>query len=492
MKSISHVALLGLAAVATATAAERQPNIVIFLADDLGYGGVGCYGAPVPTPHIDRLAAEGVRCTDAHAPAAVCCPTRYGLLTGRYPWRVNGNCWALLDSKCLIEPDRRTMAAHAQQAGYATMAIGKWHLGFGDKDGIDFNQPLGRGPVDLGFQGFLGSIDNLGGNVLIDGRTIIGADPAKPFQVVRNKGRQTLTGNPEVQQWTSQTAHERFLTTAEEFIAKQGQQPFLLYFASFAVHQPLKPRDGFTGSRYGAYADYTADLDDQVGRIRAALEKSGVLDDTILVFTSDNGANEEPQAVKAGLRVNAPLQGSKSTTWEAGHRVPLIVRYPGKIPAGTTSDALIGLNDLYRTTAALAGLPAPTKQAAPDSVDVSAAWCSGGTAREELVLVATGCKPYEHALRSGKLLFIDAPAATSIAFTRGDKMKHGGALWPDLGYTHNELDEHGHALPGAAAVQLYDLATDPGQTRNLAAERPDEVTRLRQRLHQLLKKPEAP
>jgi arylsulfatase A-like enzyme len=472
---------------AAATAAERQPNIVIFLADDLGYGGVGCYGAPVPTPHIDRLAAEGVRCTDAHAPAAVCCPTRYSLLTGRYPWRVNGNCWALLDSKCLIEPDRRTIAAHARDAGYATLAVGKWHLGFGNKDGWDFNQPLGRGPVDLGFQGFLGSIDNLGGNVLIDGRTIIGADPAKPFQMTKNKGRQTLTGNPEAQTWTSETAHERFLTTAEEFIAKQGQQPFLLYFASFAVHQPLRPRTDFAGrSPYGAYGDYTMDLDDQVGRIRAALEKSGVLDDTILVFTSDNGANEDPKAVKAGLRVNAPLQGSKSTTWEAGHRVPLIVRHPGKIPAGTTSDALIGLNDLYRTTAALAGLPAPGKQAAPDSVDVSNAWRSGGAAREELVLVATGYKPYEHALRSGKLLFIDAPAATSIAFTRGDKMKHGGALWTDLGFTHNELDANGHAKPDAAPAQLYDLATDPSQRVNLAAQRPDEVTRLRARLKQLL------
>jgi arylsulfatase A-like enzyme len=380
---------------------RSSPSIVFILADDLGYGDLSCYGAKrVETPNIDRLAKEGRRFTDAHSPHSVCTPTRYSLLTGRYAWRTwngSGTLWS--NDPLLIEEDRPTIASLLKSAGYATACIGKWHLGFGspsqpgwdDLLGPDYNRALKPGPLECGFDRFFG-IPHVGQlpHVYIRDHHVVGVESlAKPMRLVLDPNpvfhkpyleRPRHIGkvpwhtfeNIETISYEHEELGLRLTQEAVNWIGEQSpDQPFFLYFAHRNPHTPLRPNPKFLGSsKIGKYGDFLNELDWCVGQVLDALESSDLADQTLVVLSSDNGGIAKyvqmDEAVINGHHVNGPLRGQKTQAYEGGHRVPLLVRWPGKVAAGSTSDALVALTDVFATLAELTGQSVP-RGAAEDS-----------------------------------------------------------------------------------------------------------------------------
>ena len=307
---------------AAVSAAAAQPNIILILADDLGYGDIGAYGATlIKTPHIDRLAEEGVRFTDFYASSNVCTPSRAGLLTGRYAVRdgLADRTVTVNDTRGL-PPGSTTMASLLQNHGYRTGLFGKWHLGHHTNDQL---------PNFHGFDEFYGLLHP--------------NDDEQPLY--RNTRRST---EPLVQGALTR----RFTEEAERFIDTSNEQPFFLYMSHTAPHIPLVPSPAFANtSEAGAYGDVVQELDWSVGRLLDALERNGIAGNTVIVFTSDNGPFPEGSA--GGLR------GGKATAWDGGYRVPFIARWPGRIPAGSASNAMAMNIDLLPTFAAIVGAPVP-------------------------------------------------------------------------------------------------------------------------------------
>ncbi|MEM1069560.1 MAG: arylsulfatase [Planctomycetota bacterium] len=373
MKSIIHlcVACLGLASIQCL--ADDRPNIVLINADDLGYGDVGCYGATkIQTPNIDRLAKEGRRFTDAHTASAVCSPSRYGLITGQYPLRRNFWGPLPLTQALTIETTQPTIASVLKSSGYATAMIGKWHLGFGAGK-TDWNKPLKPGPLELGFDYYFGmpTVNSGPPFVYVENHSVVDYDPKDPFVMRQPSVTQRF---PEKSGYNAiggaRKAHERyrdeyvgttFAEKAVQWINEQSQrsesQPFFLYLATTNIHHPFTPHPRFKGtSQCGLYGDFVHELDWMVGEVLAALDKTGATDSTLVVFTSDNGGmlhNTGQKAWRAGHRLNGKLLGFKFGAWEGGHRVPFIVRWPAKVPAGTVSNALVSQLDLLPTFAAV-------------------------------------------------------------------------------------------------------------------------------------------
>ena len=449
---------------AWAQSAKGPPNIVIILADDLGYGDLRSYnaGSRIPTPHLDRLAVEGMRFTDAHAPSALCTPTRYGLLTGRYAWRTRLKKGVLNGySPLLIEPGRLTLASLLKGRGYATAAIGKWHLGLGAAEPADFSRPLDPGPNQVGFDYFFGipaSLD-MPPYVFVENRAATtpptGSAPASEMR--RRGGDGFWRAGAIAPGFTHQAVLPAIAEKAESFIGKQSAaRPFFLYLPLTAPHTPWMPAAEFRGrSGAGYYGDFVAHVDDVAGRVLRALDRAKVRDNTLVVFTSDNGAHWLPSDIEAwGHRANGALRGQKSDIWEGGHRIPFIVRWPGRIRAGGTSQELICLTDVLATVAAIVRAPLP-RDAAEDSVS--------------LLPVLLG-----RTLR--------APIREAIVHHSGDGtfgIRQG--TWKlALG-----LGSHGFSEPRTVAAaaggpegQLYDLATDPGEQDNVWLQHPEVVTRL--------------
>jgi len=371
---------------AGAKPAGAKPNIVIILADDLGWGSVGCYGADpklVRTPNIDRLAQEGRRFTDANTASSVCSPTRYALLTGRCCWRTSLKYEVLnVNAPLHIEPTRPTIASMLKQLGYRTAVVGKWHLGY-QSEKTDYTQPLRPGPQDVGFDYQFAVPSNHGDatGVFIEGERVAGlrSTTLSPGKYKNRMGRNQL--GLDAPQRVDEDVMPTLTDKAAAWLRQQEPgKPFFLYYAPVSVHNPITPSAKTRGSSpAGAYGDWIHELDHSVGAVLAALDEKGLAKDTLVLFTSDNGGEffgeEQAAAQAAGLKPMGPFKGDKHTVWEGGFRVPYIVRWPGRVPADTVCDEMISLTDTFATIAAFVGVPLPpVKDAAEDSFNVLPAW----------------------------------------------------------------------------------------------------------------------
>ncbi len=325
--------LAGGQAAAAAVPAPAKPNIIVILADDLGYGDLGSYGASHKTPALDRLASEGFRATNLILPANVCSPSRAALLTGRYPMR-NGHPFVFNEGiRCALDPAELTMAELLKTAGYRSLAVGKWHLG------IEFE---GAHPLDAGFDEFLGLKANYpqAGGAGAEGG-------AKGNTSTLYRGKAVEAGRTEMEELTA-----RYTDEVVRFITRQQDGPFFVYMAHHIPHTPVKPSKAFAGtSGAGVYGDFVAELDHSLGRVMKALKDSGREQNTLVVFLSDNGAT--------GRGSSGPLLGGKYVTTEGGHRVPGIFRWPGRIPAQQVGGTLISSMDLLPLFCDVAGVPLP-------------------------------------------------------------------------------------------------------------------------------------
>jgi arylsulfatase A-like enzyme len=490
---------VGLLAFADAEEAQvDKPNIILINADDLGYGDLSCYGATkLQTPNIDRLAEEGRRFTDAHSASAVCSPSRYGLLTGQFPLRRNFWGPTSYTQELTIDTVQPTLASVLKSAGYATAAVGKWHLGFG-KGKTDWNKPLKPGPLELGFDYYFGmpTVNSGPPWVYVENHGVVDYDPADPFV----HGKQ-----PATQRWPekgmgrfggAERAHLRYrdeyvgTTFAEKAVAwirernaQNKKQPFFLYLATTNIHHPFTPHPRFKGtSQCGLYGDFVHELDWTVGEVLNTLDALGIADNTLVVFTSDNGGmlNKTGQkAWKAGHRLNGKLLGIKFGAWEGGHRVPLIVRWPreGGVPTGTKSDALVSQIDLIATFAEVAGTSIP-EGAVVDGVSQLAEFTGTATKPARDLLVISPNSPMHLTIRKGKWVYI--PARDEGGFQQkniGDHCFGGAAVHKLTKQTNNDVVD-GTIREDAPPAQLYDLEADPYQAKNVHSEYPEVVAEL--------------
>ena len=402
LRLVLAMSLFGLPDSARSAAETSAPNIVYILCDDLGYGDVHCLNpdGKIPTPHMDRVAAEGMAFTDAHSSSAVCTPTRYGLLTGRYNWRSrlkNGVLGGM--SPPLIEPGRLTLPAFLKQHGYRTAAIGKWHLGmewtrktetlgFNDSiekgaDGwrVDFTQPIARGPNSMGFDYYFGiaaSLDMVPYTFIENDRVVAlpTEDTAFPMMLGR-AGGMTRKG-PGAPGFEAMAVLPTLTRKAVEYVGAQAADaksghPFFLYLPLNAPHTPIAPTPDWQGrSGLNPYADFVMQTDATVGAVLDALEKNGVAENTLVVVTSDNGCSPEAkfdELLAKGHNPSFVFRGTKADIFDGGHRIPFLARWPGRIKAGTKSDQIVCLNDFFATCAEILGAQLPAN-AAEDSVSI--------------------------------------------------------------------------------------------------------------------------
>ena len=446
------------------------PNIVYILADDMGYGDVSCLNpeSKIRTDRLDRLAAEGLRFTDAHASSAVCTPSRYSILTGRYNWRSSLKRAVLGGySKPLIETDRPTVASMLRERGYATGCIGKWHLGWewpkrsDDRKDIDYERAIRGGPTDVGFDRFFGisaSLD-MPPYVYVDGDTPT-AVPTREIEANEDPKAFWRAG-PIADDVELEDVLPRLTREAESFVDEHagGERPFFLYFPLPAPHTPILPTPEFQGkSGTNAYGDFCLQVDDVAGRIMDRLERHGIADDTIVIFTTDNGCSPQaglPELAELGHHPSYVFRGQKADIYEGGHRVPLLIRWPNGIEANRSCDDTVCLVDLMATLAELTGYDVPDA-AAEDSVSNLPLW--RGEADAEPIREATVHHSINgsFSIRRGKWKLELCPGS-------------GGWSWPQPG---EETDD----MP---AFQLYDLESDIGERTNVIAEHPDVESELK-------------
>lgn len=471
----SVLVVLALTVSSASTAlADDFPNIVYILADDLGYGDVRCLNpeSKIPTPHMDRLAAEGMTFTDAHSGSAVCTPTRYGILTGRYAWRSRLKKHVLYGyAPPLIESGERTVAHFLKEQGYRTACIGKWHLGLGwqTSDGtalnddttltgenIDFARPFTGGPVTLGFDYFFGisaSLDMPPYVYLENDRAMAIPRLMKPttFRVgLTAEGFETVDVLPQLA--------ERAVAWLREQQDAERERPFFLYLPLTSPHTPVVPLPELKGaSRAGDYGDFVVQTDAVVGQVLAALEQLGLANNTLVIVTSDNGSTEptEKMVTTYGHRPNYHFRGRKSDAWEGGHRVPFIVRWPARIAPGSNSTETICHTDLFATVADLIDMPLPD-DAAGDSVSMLPALLGEKTPAPLRAFTVHHSIDGTFALRQGPWKLIDAP---------------GSGGWSSQGENAPPAD--------GPPVQLYHLERDPGEALNLWAEEPARVAAMK-------------
>ncbi|WP_422659385.1 sulfatase family protein [Paenibacillus sp. EC2-1] len=357
----------------------QKPNMIYIITDDLGYGDLSCYGAQqFATPHIDRLAEEGRMYTDAHASSAVCTPSRYGVMTGRYCWRGKIKSGVLHGHDAsIIEKDRKTLPSYLKEHGYETACIGKWHLGMDwakvneSPERFDYSQPIQNGPVSCGFDYYFGisaSLDMPPYSFIENDRTVgIPSIPKDP-EDFSQRGR----GGLMVPGWKDENVHPVLTQKALEFIEQTtGVDPFFLYLPLTGPHTPWSPSESFQGkSGIGPRGDLILEIDDTVGRLVSLLEDKGIRDNTLIVFTSDNGPDPFRDEITVhGHDSAGQLRGQKADIWEGGHRVPFIVSWPGHIPQGTTSEELVCLTDWMATCASILEDELPDN-AGEDSIDM--------------------------------------------------------------------------------------------------------------------------
>ncbi len=441
-------------------AVDEPPNVVVVLADDLGYGDVHAYNAQAltKTPRLDGLAREGVRFTDAHSPSSVCTPTRYGLLTGRYCWRtplkkgvLNG------ESPCMLEPERTTIASMLKQRGYRTGGFGKWHLGLGSAAKTDYSKSLTPGPLDFGFDEFYGipaSLD-MPPYLFFNGRQTV----ELPTSTIADSGAPPRgafwRGGPIAPSFRMEDVLPNVTARACEFIRSSSPKPFFAYVPFAAPHTPWVPsKDHLKRSRAGLYGDFVEEVDYSVGRILDAVKASGKERNTLVIVTSDNGApwSAPDVATSGGHHANASWRGQKADIHEAGHRIPFIVRWPGHAKAASVSNSLVCLTDIFATVAGTAGRTLERGEA-EDSFSFLPALNGDEVRRESIV---------HH-------------SASGMFSIRQKNMKLVEGLGSG-GFTAPQTVVPGQGDP---AGQLYDLQADPEEATNLYADRPEDVARLK-------------
>jgi arylsulfatase A-like enzyme len=477
----SLLAVCLVSGLAHAAEPPAKPNIIFILADDIGYGDWGCYGATkVKTPNLDRLAAEGRRFTDAHSPSAVCTPTRYALMTGEYAWRKPGTGILPGTAALIVEPGRVTVPSLLKQAGYATGVIGKWHLGLGAQSPTDYNGEIKPGPLEIGFDyaWLLPATGDRTPCVWVENHRVVGLDPADPikldYSVQRGAPESYINGIPRIGKqtggkaalWKDDEIADLLTGKAVAFIEKQRDRPFFLYFATHDIHVPRVPSARFRGtSQAGVRGDVLHEFDWSVGQVLKALDRLKLTDNTLLIVTSDNGGvldTNGPDSVNSGTVEtnnghlhNGPLRAGKGSPYEGGTRVPFIARWPGRVRPGV-SDELICHVDLLATAAAITGQTLAA-EAGPDSFNILPALLG-----EKL---DKPCREYlvEHgnvlALRKGPWKLVPAIAGKA-------KAKEGKAR-------------------GTSATELYNLADDIGERKNIAAQHPEIVKEMTSVLQQV-------
>ena len=461
------------------TKPRKLPNIIYILADDLGYGDVSCLNpkSRIQTPNLDMLAKQGMTFTDAHSNSAVCTPTRYGVLTGRYSWRTKLQNGVLKGhSMPLIPIDRITVPALLKQSGYATACIGKWHLGMDwpTKDGkeaklglknVDFNRDIQHNPLDLGFDYYYGMSASLGmaPHVFIENRRVV----QEPTIYVEKKSpvRKKLLNGREgwmAEGWDIYKVLPKFRDKSIEFIKDHVQQhqdqPFFLYLPLNSPHKPIAPNEEFRGkSGAGEYGDFVMETDDAIGQVLQTVEDAGIADNTLIIFTSDNGPERIMYDIfkEYGHDGSAQYRGCKRDNWDGGHRIPFFARWPSVIPAGSKSDEVICLTDLMATAAAITDQTLP-ETAGEDSVSILPALTGAKLTTPLREAVVHHSSKGFFAIRQGewKLLLHDGS---------------GGNKYPDV---------------VTGDIQLYNMAADEAETTNLAEQHPEIV----QRLAKLMKK----
>lgn len=474
--------------------AERLPNVVVIFADDLGYGDVGCYGATkVQTPNIDRLAKEGRRFTDAHSASAVCTPSRYALMTGEYPHRKGHNRPVFLTTGLIIDTKQQTIASLMKDAGYATACIGKWHLGFG-KPRANYNAELKPGPLELGFDHYFGVpvVNSHPPFVYVEDHRVVGLVADDPF-VMRKQARTrefpekmglNQIGGADAAHalYDDEAVGTMLVEKATQWIKAQEQNPFFLYLATTQIHHPFTPAPRFKGtSQCGRYGDFIHELDWMVGEVMKTLKEQGVADNTLVIFTSDNGGmfNVGGQdAWDAGHRMNGDLLGYKFSAWEGGHRVPFIARWPGTIKAGSTSDQLVSNIDLMATLSALTGAKVNTGQAR-DSVNILPALTGNPEKPLRDHIVLAPFKPSHLSIRKGKWMYIRAQAGGGFTAAKRGAHAFGGPAALHYAGRQNSDIVNGKIRKGAPPAQLYNLETDVEQTTNVHDKHPQVVSELR-------------
>ncbi|MFN0077896.1 MAG: sulfatase family protein [Prosthecobacter sp.] len=477
-----------------------KPNIILILADDLGYGDLGCYGAAkVKTPNIDKLASGGRRFTDAHSASSVCTPSRYALLTGEYPFRKNLWGPVMNPSPLVVDVTKPTVASLLKAQGYATACFGKWHLGFGDKPNPDWNTDLKPGPLECGFDHYFGIpvVNSHPPFVWVEDHRVVGLDPADPLRYGGKAETQSfpekmlkpaMSGAKAAHALYREEEHGTTLTEkATHWMRGQKDEPFFLYFATPHIHHPFTPGAKFKGSsEAGRYGDFIQEFDWMVGEVMRTLDELKLRDNTLVILTSDNGGmlNEGGQeAWKAGHRLNGELLGFKFDSWEGGHRVPFIAHWPGHIPAGSVSNQLICQIDLLATLAALTG----SKTTGPDSVNVLPAMV--GTPDKPLrdQLVIAPHKEKNLALREGRWLYIGAQGGGGFNGTKvGDHMLGGPGALKFTGEINSDI-ANGKIKADAPSAQLYDLEADLAQSYNISQEHPEQASKMAKQLNEVQK-----
>ncbi|MFW6060858.1 MAG: sulfatase family protein [Phycisphaeraceae bacterium] len=470
---------------------SQRPNIIYILADDQGHGDATCYNpnCKAPTPRIDQLAREGCRFTDAHTSSAVCTPTRYSVLTGRYNWRSWMKRGVLAGhSPMLLEPDHPTVAAFLQQHGYRTACIGKWHLGLGwqTTDGepfprehitsfpleplerIDFRKPVTEGPNDFGFDESLiipSSLD-IPPYVYLENGSPTGVPSEQNMLGVDTP--YLMRQGPAVPGMKAEDVLPTFKDRVVQFIDDHAQsdndQPFFIYFPLTAPHTPIVPIAEYRGTTpIGLYGDFITQIDAVVGEVLDALQRNDLADDTLVIYTSDNGASPAvrlDELAAQGHEANWPWRGTKADLYEGGHRVPFVARWPNGIPAGQVCEQTICTTDLFATVAGILNQPLP-ESAGEDSADLSPVWRgehdADGDAPPLREAIVHHSVSGHFAIRRGKWKLLEA---------RGS----GGWSFPK---------EHVAAEANLPEHQLYDLEQDPREQANLIHRHPDVAEELR-------------
>lgn len=500
-------ALLSPSGMAAEVPEGEHPNIVIIYADDVGWGDLGCYGATlIPTPHLDRLAAEGVRFTDGYATAATCTPSRYSLLTGRYPFR-NPNALILRgDAPMLLQPGTGTLAEVLRDVGYRTAMIGKWHLGVGDGT-IDWNDEIKPGPLEVGFDVsfILPATNDRVPTVWIDGhrvhnwspdddslrvdyeqpvgylptglshpeKLLFPADEQHSGTIVNGVSRIGFMDGGQSAWWDDEDMGYEIARRSRAFVDENHDRPFFLFMSMTQNHDPRLPHPDFQGkSATGVRGDDVVELDWTVGDIVAKLEEHGIRKNTLIIFTSDNGpifwdgyyqgAVEDAN----GHPASGPFRSGKYSAFEGGTRVPTIVNWPGRVKQGVVSDAIVNQVDLLATLATLVGTEIP--EVAVDSENHLAAW------------LGETMEGREHVVQQG--------VGGMMGFRNGDwKMIPGGRVPVRVDRKHNTYPNPlSSPMPQRNRPMLFDLADDPGESNNLAEKYPEKVEELQTLLRQIL------
>ncbi|MFI3261883.1 MAG: sulfatase-like hydrolase/transferase [Rikenellaceae bacterium] len=478
-----------------------KPNVIIILADDIGYGDVCCYGATkVKTPNIDKLATQGRLFTDAHSSAAVSTPSRYGLLTGEYPSRIN--LWGPTPPTATMQfsEDKTTIADVMKAAGYTTSVFGKWHLGFQTGDKIDYNKPLKPGPLEVGFDYYFGVplVNSAPPFVYVENYSVVGYTPDDPFVLGQaanteefpEKNGLTTYGGAEAAHllYKDREVGTTIKEKAVDWIKENKENPFFMYYATTNIHHPFTPAERFIGtSEAGAYGDFIHELDWIVGDIMQTLEDEGIADNTMIIFTSDNGGMLNLGAQEAwslGHHINGDLWGFKFEAWEGGHSVPLIVKWPGVVKPGTVTNTLTSNVDFFAMLSSMTGYELQDG-VAPDSYDLLPALTGkeNKTIRDHILI--SPWKKKNLSIRKDEWVYIPSQAGGGFEGTEVGNARLGGYATTKLTQREHSDVLNNKLNPEAPKCQLYNLKKDPYQRTNVYNDYPEVVAEMEALLNEV-------